>query len=225
MVKGEEGDSEDDTDEAFDVLLIDVGEDVHYSDSGHSEHFFTSVESLLTEPTEPTALTTTTSALIDTLNFLALTHQITGEIPTSELAGEVSEDAYTFTTSGTSRYDSRCFYRVVIDTGASRYSIAGLEQFQALQRINKSVILNDTTKGQVIVQFNIGSTSSIGSTLVTTPIGQVEFYIMLVKTLFLLSLADIDKLRVYFNNLTNSLITSTSSNVLVVRRFGHSFLL
>jgi hypothetical protein len=127
MVEGEEGDSEDDTDEAFDVLLMDVGENVHCSDSGHSEHFFTSVESLLTEPTEPTALTTATSALIDTLNFLALTYQITGEIPTSELAREVSEDAYTFTTGGTSRYDSRCFYRVVIDTGASRYSIAGLE--------------------------------------------------------------------------------------------------
>jgi hypothetical protein len=35
------------------------------------------------------------------------------------------------------------------------------------------------------------------------------------KTLFLLSLADIDKLRVYFNNLTNSLVTSTGS-VLVI---------
>jgi hypothetical protein len=74
------------------------------------------------------------------------------------------------------------------------------------------------------VQFDIGSTSSIGSTLVTILIGQVEFYIILIKTLFLLSLADIDKLRVYFNNLTNSLITSTNSNVLVIRRFGHSFL-
>jgi hypothetical protein len=132
IVEGEEGDSEDDTDEAFDVLLIDVGEDVHCSDSGYSEHFFTSIESLLTEPTELTALTTVISALIDTLNFLALTHQITGEIPISELVKEVSEDAYTFITSGTSRYDSRCFYRVVIDTGASRYSITGLEQFQAL---------------------------------------------------------------------------------------------
>jgi hypothetical protein len=132
MVKGEEGDSEDDTDEAFDVLLIDVGEDIHCLDSGHNEHFFTSIESLLTEPTEPTVLTIVISALIDTLNFLALTHQITGEIPTSELVREVLKDAYIFITNGISRYDSRCFYRVVIDTGASRYSITRLEQFQAL---------------------------------------------------------------------------------------------
>ena len=35
----------------------------------------------------------------------------------------------------------------------------------------------------------------------------MEFYIMPVNTLFLLSLGDIDTLRVYFNNLTNILVT------------------
>jgi hypothetical protein len=34
-----------------------------------------------------------------------------------------------------------------------------------------------------------------------------------------------DKLGVYFNNLTNHLVTSTGRYVPVVRRFGHSFLL
>jgi len=48
---------------------------------------------------------------------------------------------------------------------------------------------------------------------------------MYAKTLFLLSLADIDKLGVYFNNLTNLLVTLTSNSVLVVRRFSYSFLL
>jgi len=81
----------------------------------------------LTEPIELTVLTTIISALIDTLNFLALTYQITGEISTSELIKKVLKDAYTFIINGISRYDSRCFYRVVINTGASRYSIAGLE--------------------------------------------------------------------------------------------------
>jgi hypothetical protein len=45
------------------------------------------------------------------------------------------------------------------------------------------------------------------------------------KTLFLLSLANMDKLRVYFNNLTNSLVISTSNIILVIRRFKHLFLL
>jgi hypothetical protein len=48
---------------------------------------------------------------------------------------------------------------------------------------------------------------------------------MLVKTPFLLSLANIDKLRVYFNNLTNYVVTPTRRHVLVVRRFGYYFLL
>jgi hypothetical protein len=47
---------------------------------------------------------------------------------------------------------------------------------------------------------------------------------MLIKTLFLLSLEDIDKLGVYFNNITNYIVT-LKGDVLVVRRFNHSFLL
>ena len=43
-------------------------------------------------------------------------------------------------------------------------------------------------------------------------------------TPFLLSLGDINKLGIYFNNLTNILVT-LGGNVLVVQRFDHSFLL
>jgi hypothetical protein len=85
-------------------------------------------------------------------------------------------------------------------------------------------MLNETTKGRVTVQFGIGSTSSIGSAMIKTPIGQVEFHIMVAKTPFLLSLIDMDKLGVYFNNLKNELVTSTRT-VPVVRHFGHPFLL
>jgi len=77
----------------------------------------------------------------------------------------------------------------------------------------------------VKVQFGIGFMLSISSTKVEIPISQVEFYIIIANTLFLLSLADMDKLGVYFNNFTNSLVTLTSNSVLVVRRFSHSFLL
>ena len=148
-----------------------------------------------------------------------------GETPISELTELTLEDTRTFTAGGTSRYDSLRFYGIVIDTGASRYSTVGLGQFQALQRTNKSIVLDETTKGRVTVQFGIGSSSSIGSAVVATPIGQIEFHIMLAKTPFLLSLADMDKLGVYFNNITNSLITQSGNSVPAVRRFGHSFLL
>jgi hypothetical protein len=59
---------------------------------------------------------------------------------------------------------------------------------------------------------------------VSTLIGEVEFHVMLAKILFLLSLADMDKLGIYFNNLIDRIIISTGE-ASVVRRFGHPFLL
>ena len=76
----------------------------------------------------------------------------------------------------------------------------------------------------VNVQFGIKSTLSIGSAKVTTLIGIIKFYIVKVNTLFLLCLVDMDYLQVYFNNLKNMLITPWSE-VPVIYRFGHPFLL
>jgi alpha-N-acetylglucosamine transferase len=59
---------------------------------------------------------------------------------------------------------------------------------------------------------------------VETLISQVKFYIIYAKTLFLLSLANINKLRVYFNNLFNIIIT-LKGDILVIQRFKHLFLL
>lgn len=51
----------------------------------------------------------------------------------------------------------------------------------------------------------------------------IVFYIVQVNTPFLLCLVDIDKLRAFFNNLTNEVIQSNYS-YLVIRRYGHAFL-
>jgi hypothetical protein len=93
------------------------------------------------------------------------------------------------------------FLGIVVDTGASKKSTAGYGQFRALQQSNPAVELDTSTKGQVTVQFGIGSTSSIGTANVHTPIGEVQFHIVDANTPFLLCLADIDKLQVYYNNI------------------------
>ena len=54
--------------------------------------------------------------------------------------------------------------------------------------------LNELTKGTVNVQFGIGSTSLIGSVIVLTLIGDVDFHVVRVDTLFLLCLADLERL-------------------------------
>jgi hypothetical protein len=111
----------------------------------------------------------------------------------------------------------------VIDTGASTKSTAGYGQFQALQR-TMDLQLNTSTKGQVTVQFGVGSATSIGSANVCTLVGPVEFHVVEASTLFLLCLADMDKLRVYYDNIRDVLVTPTK-NVPVVRQYGHAFLL
>jgi hypothetical protein len=103
----------------------------------------------------------------------------------------------------TSRYTSDRFYGVIIDTGASkRSSTAGWGQYLAYQKVQNTLI-NTATAGAINVQFGIGSTSSVSLITVYTPVGAIEFHLVKADTLFLLCLADIDTLQVYYNNIQN----------------------
>ena len=55
-------------------------------------------------------------------------------------------------------------------------------------------------------KFGMGTTSSKGTVRVKTPLGDLVFYIVEADTPFLLSLHDLNKIGVYFNNLSNQLI-------------------
>ena len=50
-----------------------------------------------------------------------------------------------------------------------------------------------------------------------TLIGRVEFFIVNANTPFLLSLANINKLKVYLNNIKNILVQANGSKVPIVR--------
>ena len=76
----------------------------------------------------------------------------------------------------------------------------------------------------VLVQFSIGSYTSISLVIILTPTSTIESHITETDTLFLLSLVDIDTLKVYLNNLKNVLVIPNST-ILIVRRFGYLFLL
>jgi transposase InsO family protein len=82
--------------------------------------------------------------------------------------------------------------------------------------------LDKSKSGAVRVQFGIGTTTSIGSVNVDTPLGTIEFHIVDVDTPFLLCLKDMDSLGAYFNNVSNKLHVG-SRTYSVVRRFGHAF--
>ena len=68
------------------------------------------------------------------------------------------------------------------------------------------------------------TTSSISSITVNTLVGNIEFHIIKADIPFLLCLADMDVLKVYYNNLKNVLVTLIKL-VPVVCQFGYPFLL
>ena len=140
------------------------------------------------------------------LSNQACLHHLSPAMSHGHAGGSNDLNVDSFALGDSSRYGSKEFYGVVIDTGAAKRSTAGIHQFQALQRLTTAT-LDESSKGKVTVQFGIGTTSSLGSSVVQTPIGDVEFHIMPARTPFLLSLDDMDALGVYFNNLTNTLIT------------------
>ncbi len=139
------------------------------------------------------------------------------------------KDTDPFTYMITDRYTSAVFYEIMIDSEASIRSTAGYGQYLAFIKNtsidpNTPIDLDHTKAGTVNVQFGIGSTPSIGSLTINTPFGLVEFHVIKADTPFLLSLADMDRLKVYFNNVENLLIDKIKA-LPVIRRFGHGFLL
>jgi hypothetical protein len=104
------------------------------------------------------------------------------------------------------RYISEKFYEVMIDSSASTKSTAEYEQYLAFNKMNLIIDLNSFRAETVNVQFDIESASSIKSLIIDILFEIVKFHVIKTDTSFLLSLADMNRLKVYFNNVINSLI-------------------
>lgn len=216
------------------IADIEGHESEHDDDTDKDNDLEESMEALIldTEPQSPMPESSTTfftsfnaEAMTTSLANQSLDHAITGTTPKSCTNDDVDIFTYISTTCS-ERYSSRQFYGVMIDTGASKYSTAGYGQYQACRNNRHNVFLDNSKAGVVNAVFGIGSTSSIGSFILKTPVGNIEFHVVYADTPLLLCLADMDKLGIYYNNIENVLVTtSPTRNVPVVRRFGHPFLL
>ncbi|RAL63276.1 hypothetical protein DID88_004352 [Monilinia fructigena] len=107
---------------------------------------------------------------------------------------------------------------------SGRRSTVGNGQFKAWQKVSDAVI--DTSRaGAANVKFGKGEgETSIGSVNVSMPFGVVEFHILQTDTPFLLSLTDMDRLKIAFDNRVNILHTP-DGDFPVYRRNDHPFLL
>ena len=127
-------------------------------------------------------------------------------------------------------YTPKEFYGVMIDISASKKSTAGYRQYFTYKTtINNNMDINTMQTGAINVQFGISSTALIKSVTVKTPISLVNFYIVKADTSFLLYFVNMDKLQVYYNNITDTLIGpaialgSKYITLPITQQFGHLF--
>ncbi len=113
----------------------------------------------------------------------------------------------------------------MIDLDVSRYSISQYEQYLAYVRDNNER-MNIIKAKDIHVQFDIDFLFSIESLTIDTSIEMMKFHIIKTDTSFLLSLADMNRLKVYFNNVENILMKIINDKSFsIICRFDHDFFL
>lgn len=81
--------------------------------------------------------------------------------------------------------------------------------------------MDTSTAGKASIKFGKGNiTTSLGTVQVSTEIGKIDFEVLDAPTPFLLCLADMDRLKVYFNNTTDELVQD-AVRIPVLRKWGH----
>lgn len=125
--------------------------------------------------------------------------------------------------TNSSPYGDDKFLGIAIVTSAAYHSSAGVAQFRALQRLRPDILLDESTRGDVKIRFGLGSSVSIGSAKIRTAIGDVVFHVIPATTPFILSLADMNRLDAYFDNIRN-VVVSNDIIAPAVRRYGHAYI-
>lgn len=106
------------------------------------------------------------------------------------------------------RYNDQQFYDIMIDSDIFRHSTAKYKQYLAYSKDNENLIkLNIITAERVIVQFEVESVFFIESIMIQLSIDSIEFHIVKANIFFLFCLADMNRLRVFFGNVINMLVT------------------
>jgi hypothetical protein len=209
IVEIEDSQKDDFITQFFDELIIDIEisiDNISITDfvieeiDSESKTYFIAVDSIDDSKT--------IAAIIIMLVDKTFKHRLIFMNNITVLSNSISYNYNVFTTS---RYDDREFKNILIDHDAADHSFEDIEQFTILQRINNtSLILNK--KRIISFKFDIDEISFIDTVNLKILVDVITFHIVLVHTSFLLCLADMNRLRLYFNNLINMLIEERSIN-------------
>jgi hypothetical protein len=161
-------------------------------------------------------------------------HRLISKDITNAFINELFDFIFTLISIIESRYDDREFKSILMNCDAARRSTTEIEQFTTLQRLNDSIEL-DNSIVESKIQFDIDSISIMNTIKLNISLEQLIFHIVEINTSFLLCLVDLDRLDVYFNNLTNELMQKriiilqidmkNINRFSIIRRYEHAFLL
>jgi hypothetical protein len=124
-IEGEDNISEDKLSDAFEALLADTSEE----EEQYSDSYFTSIEVLLTKLLVPYVIIPYIENLASNFNNQALMHRLITRLPSEPKDILKNDFTDNFITRNTFKYNSHYFYKVIIDTGALKYSTTGYRQF------------------------------------------------------------------------------------------------
>jgi hypothetical protein len=118
--------------------------------------------------------------------------------------------SYSYNVFIVSKYDDREFKDIFIDHDAADYSFENIEQFTTLQRISKTLLILNK-KRIIFFKFDIDEIFSIDTINLKIFVDVITFHIVFVHISFLLCFVNMNRLRFYFNNLTNMFIEEQSN--------------
>lgn len=131
---------------------------------------------------------------------------------------------FAFKTVTESQYNDIKFKDLLLDSDTSTKLTGRLGLLKTLQKIDSTIKINNSTAGSANFSFGIDNTTSLCYINLDIPIELLIFHIVSVHTLFVICLADLNKLSVLFNNVINELVYNKFINQKVYR-YGYVFLM
>lgn len=131
--------------------------------------------------------------------------------------------------SAAKRYGSSEFYGIAVDTCCNYHSTGGRNQYIAYCKfVGIEPTMSSPT--QIGVKFGVGTTAVTGIAkcyfVIESQIMNFDLHIVEADIPLLLSLADLDRLKLVYNNLNDTLThIPTKSRAKITRTFGHPFIL
>jgi hypothetical protein len=156
----------------------------------------------------------TISAIIIMLADKTFKHRL---IFMNNITASSNSISYIYNVFIASRYDDREFKNILIDHDAANFSSEDIKQFTILQRISKTTLILNK-KRIISFKFDIDEILFIEIVNLKIFVDVITFHIVLVQISFLLCLADMNRLRFYFNNLINMFIEERSINKVLSRK-------